>query len=137
MKTPKEFIEELQKQTNIDIFQPTRNTEIIQYRCLSTFILHNYYNMRFIEITNFYKQNGLSFANANILNSYKKFITYKKINNKLAIDYDIILKKLNNSIQLKRAMLIEEIKYATPKEINAFQDVYDRKLLSSVNKILN
>jgi len=136
MKTPNEFIEELKKQTKIDIFQKARQTEIIQYRCLCTFILRNYYNMRFIDITDLYKKNGLSFRNANILNSYKKFISYKKINNKLALDYDTILKKLNNSVDLKRAMLIEEIKYATPKEINAFQDLYDRKLLKNVSKIL-
>jgi hypothetical protein len=136
MKTPNEFIEELKKQTKIDIFQKARQTEIIQYRCLCTFVLRNHYNMRFIDITDLYKKNGLSFRNANILNSYKKFISYKKINNKLALDYDTILKKLNNSMDLKRAMLIEEIKYATPKEINAFQDLYDRKLLKNVSKIL-
>ena len=34
-------------------------------------------------------------------------------------------------------VILEEIKYSTPKELDAFQNIYDRKLLTSVNKILN
>ena len=93
--------------------------------------------MRFVEITSLFNKHNLGYTNSNILNSYKKFIVYKKFNPNLATNYDLILEKLKNTTELKRAMLIEEIKYSTPKELEAFQNIYDRKLLTSVNKIMN
>jgi hypothetical protein len=137
MNTPKEFLQYVKQITNVDIYQKTRAREVVEARCLTIFILRNYFNMRFIEITSLFNKQNLKYTNANILNSYKKFIVYKRNNPQLATDYELILKKLNDNTELKRAMLIEEIKYSTPKELDAFQNIYDRKLLTSVNKILN
>jgi hypothetical protein len=137
MNTPKEFLQYVKQITNVDIYEKTRAREVVEARCLSIFILRNYFSMRFVQITSLFNKHNLKYTNANILNSYKKFIVYKRNNPQLATHYDLILKKLNDSTELKRAMLVEEIKYSTPKELDAFQNIYDRKLLTSVNKIIN
>lgn len=137
MKSRKEFLEYIKQITNVDIYAKSRAREVIEARCLTIFVLKNHFKMRFVEITSLFNKHNLRYTNSNILNSYKKFIVYKKFNEQLATNYELVLNRLENTTELKRAMLIEEIKYSTPKELDAFQNIYDRKLLTSVNKILN
>jgi hypothetical protein len=80
---PIDLAKELKKVTKINVFENNRKRNVLEIRMLLCFLLREKLGMRWINIANFFSNNGKPMTHATAIHSYKMYPVYKKHNKNL------------------------------------------------------
>ncbi len=80
---PIDLAKELKKVTKINVFENNRKRNVLEIRMLLCFLLREKLGMRWINIANFFSNNGKPMTHATAIHSCKMYPVYKKHNKNL------------------------------------------------------
>jgi len=81
--TAQEISDKIIKKTGINVFENSRKKEVIHYRSLLIYLLREKMNLRWINISLFFKANEKDITHATIIHSHHYYNVYKEENSKL------------------------------------------------------
>jgi hypothetical protein len=110
-------VQELIKQiTGVDIFQETRNQEVVEYRAVANLFLNKIMGYSLMDIVRWYQSNGKNSHHATIIFSINNYDIYKKYNKDLEKMFNTLLSSTTSTTSI--ADLIREVKDLNQKELN-------------------
>ena len=81
--TAQEISDKIIKKTKVNVFEDSRRKEVIHYRSLLIYLLREKINLRWINISLFFKANNKDITHATIIHSHHYYKFYKDENPKL------------------------------------------------------
>tara|TARA_R100001443_G_scaffold116033_1_gene135357 strand:+ start:2676 stop:3092 length:417 start_codon:yes stop_codon:yes gene_type:complete len=125
--------QQINRYTQLNLFENTRKREYVEARSLLCVILNKYFDYGLNKISKFFKGNNKTMHHATVLHLIRSFDVYKKYNKNL----DSWLKEIVDKIEgvrneHKRTLIKQRIKYLTNKDIDQLairtEDMYNKVL---------
>jgi len=98
--------------SNVNVFENSRASKVVEVRSLLNKILYDFKNMTLAQIRDFYRNTGKPMDHATVLHSLKNFNMYRRYNPKLNEYFDEMIKHYELSTKYEKQKAIEhKIKY--------------------------
>jgi len=81
--TAQEISDKIIKKTGVNVFENSRRKEVIHYRSLLVYLLREKMNLRWTNISLFFKANEKDITHATVIHSHHYYKVYKEENSKL------------------------------------------------------
>ena len=102
----------INKLSDVNVFENSRSSKVVEVRSLLNKILYDFKNMTLAQIRDFYRNTGKPMNHATILHSLKNFNMYRRYNPKLNEYFDEMIKHYELSTKHEKQKAIEhKIKY--------------------------
>ena len=102
----------INKLSDVNVFENSRSSKVVEVRSLLNKILYDFKNMTLAQIRDFYRNTGKPMNHATILHSLKSFNMYRRYNPKLNEYFDEMIKHYELSTKHEKQKAIEhKIKY--------------------------
>ena len=109
----------INKLSDINVFENSRSSKVVEVRSLLNKILYDFKNMTLAQIRDFYRNTGKSMDHATVLHSLRNFNMYRMYNPKLNEYFDEMLKQHELSTKYEKQKAIEQkIKYLSDKNLD-------------------
>jgi len=109
----------INKLTDVNVFENSRSSKVVEVRSLLNKILYDFKNMTLAQIRDFYRNTGKHMDHATVLHSLKNFNMYRKYNPKLNEYFDEMIKHYELSTKHEKRNSIEhKIKYLSDKNLD-------------------
>ncbi len=109
----------INKLSDINVFENSRSSKVVEVRSLLNKILYDFKNMTLAQIRDFYRNTGKSMDHATVLHSLRNFNMYRMYNPKLNEYFDQMLKQHELSTKYEKQKAIEQkIKYLSDKNLD-------------------
>mgnify|MGYP003328797902 FL=1 len=102
----------INKLSDVNVFENSRSSKVVEVRSLLNKILYDFKNMTLAQIRDFYRNTGKPMDHATVLHSLKNFNMYRRYNPKLNEYFDEMIKHYELSTKYEKQKAIEhKIKY--------------------------
>ena len=102
----------INKLSDVNVFENSRSSKVVEVRSLLNKILYDFKNMTLAQIRDFYRNTGKPMDHATVLHSLKNFNMYRRYNPKLNEYFDEMIKHYELSTKYEKQKSIEhKIKY--------------------------
>ncbi len=91
----------IKNMTNVNVFEQSRRTDIIELRSLFVYLLREVEGMTYYGIRDYFASKGKSYDHSTALHAYNNYKMYKKYNPKLQEYFDILVSKSTSSRAIK------------------------------------
>ena len=109
----------INKLSDVNVFENSRASKVVEVRSLLNKILYDFKNMTLAQIRDFYRNTGKSMDHATVLHSLRNFNMYRMYNPKLNEYFDQMLKQHELSTKYEKQKAIEQkIKYLSDKNLD-------------------
>ena len=81
--TAQEISDKIIKKTGVNVFEDSRKRDVIHYRSLLIYLLREKMNLRWTNISLFFKANDKNITHGTVMHSYDYYKLYKQENLKL------------------------------------------------------
>ena len=109
----------INKLTDVNVFENSRSSKVVEVRSLLNKILYDFKNMTLAQIRDFYRNTGKHMDHATVLHSLKNFNMYRKYNPKLNEYFDEMIKHYELSTKHEKRNSIEhKIKYLSDDNLD-------------------
>jgi len=109
----------INKLTDVNVFENSRSSKVVEVRSLLNKILYDFKNMTLAQIRDFYRNTGKHMDHATVLHSLKNFNMYRRYNPKLNEYFDEMIKHYELSTKHEKRNSIEhKIKYLSDKNLD-------------------
>ena len=109
----------INKLSDVNVFENSRASKVVEVRSLLNKILYDFKNMTLAQIRDFYINKGKTMNHATVIHSLRNFNMYRMYNPKLNEYFDQMLKQHELSTKYEKQKAIEQkIKYLSDKNLN-------------------
>ena len=109
----------INKLSDINVFENSRSSKVVEVRSLLNKILYDFKNMTLAQIRDFYRNTGKPMDHATVLHSLNNFNMYRRYNPKLNEYFDEMIKQYELSTkQEKRNSIQQKIKYLSDDNLD-------------------
>ena len=109
----------INKLSDVNVFDNSRSSKVVEVRSLLNKILYDFKNMTLSQIRDFYRNTGKPMNHATVLHSLKNFNMYRMYNPKLNKYFDEMMKQHELSNKYEKQKAIEQkIKYLSDKNLD-------------------
>jgi|TARA_R100000149_G_C5877509_1_gene141496 hypothetical protein len=114
----------INKLSDVNVFENSRSSKVVEVRSLLNKILYDFKNMTLAQIRDFYRNTGKPMDHATVLHSLKNFNMYRRYNPKLNEYFDEMIKQYELSTKYEKINSIEhKIKYLSDDSLDKAHDL--------------
>ena len=108
----------INKLSDVNVFENSRSSKVVEVRSLLNKILYDFKNMTLAQIRDFYRNTGKHMDHATVLHSLNNFNMYRHYNPKLIEYFDEMIKDYELSTKYEKQKAIEhKIKYLSDENL--------------------
>jgi len=114
----------INKLSDVNVFENSRSSKVVEVRSLLNKILYDFKNMTLAQIRDFYINKGKPMNHATVLHSLQNFNMYRRYNPKLNEYFDEMIKQYELSTKYEKRNSIEhKIKYLSDDSLDKAHDL--------------
>jgi len=106
--------------TDVNIFEKTRKREVVELRSVATYYLRQVAGLKYRQITNEYKKNGLNIHHSTLMHSIKNYDIYKTYSDDVKKAH---LCLINDNLVDARKYILKNMSNMTAEKIEKIEQV--------------
>ena len=112
--------ETIREITDVDIFEKTRKREVVELRSVATYYLRKVAGLKYRQISNEYKNNGLRIHHSTLIHSLKNYDMYRKYSDSVQQAH---LSLINDNLVDVRKYILKNMSKMTTEKIEKIEEI--------------